>query len=81
VTEPATQKPWERTEHDYLRILSEDPNASFGEYDNVPVLFDMLKRGLITWRKDTQNVFTSMQTCLWPELTEAGRSALNAKGE
>jgi len=75
------RKPWERREEDYLAIIADDPNASFGEYDNIPLLFDMVKRGLIAWRKDTSSVFTSMQTSVWPELTEAGLALLNTKGE
>lgn len=65
-----------RTELDYLTILSERPDVSFGEYDNTKVLFDMVRRGLIRWRDDKKSVHTSMFTTLYPELTDLGRNAL-----
>lgn len=67
-------KPHERTEEDYLVILSERPDARFGEYDNVPMLIDMTKRGLITPKPD--NIISSMCTSLRFFLTEEGRSVL-----
>lgn len=68
-----------RTQDDYLVIISENPNVNFGEYDNLPVLFSMVRSGLIVWRADKENRATSMFTSLWPELTDAGREALQGK--
>ena len=65
-----------RTQADYLVIISENPDANFGEYDNLPVLWSMVKSGLIVWREDKHSRATSMFTSLWPALTDAGRAAL-----
>ena len=71
-----SKEPWKRTEADYLVILSERPDARFGEYDNTALLFDMGKRGLIMLDPSKQSVFTSMFTSLHYVLTDAGRAAL-----
>lgn len=68
---------WLRTRDDYLTILSENPNAYFGEYDNVQLIFQMAKDGLLAWREDKQSRHTSMFTTLFPMLTDAGRAALS----
>lgn len=73
------EKAWERTVADYLQILHERPDVRFCEYDNTDVLFAMVKSGLIRWRTDRQSSHHSMNTTLWPELTDAGRAALEAK--
>jgi hypothetical protein len=69
------EKAHERTVEDYLTILHERPDVSFGEYDNINLLMDMARDGLIEWRSDKPNKLTSMFTSLWPALTDAGRAA------
>lgn len=69
-------KPYNRTEEDYLTILTERPDASFGELDNVELLFDMRARGLIEWRPDKVSKHSGMFAQLYPMLTDAGRAAL-----
>lgn len=69
-------KLWARTVDDYLTILHERPDVSFGEFDNVALLDQMVAEGLIKWRTDRISKHTGMVTSLWPELTDAGRRAL-----
>lgn len=65
-----------RTKQDYLTIVSERPDVCFGEHDNVALLDDMVGRGLLKWREDKVSKHTPMFTALYPELTDAGRAAL-----
>lgn len=70
------QAPHLRTVQDYLVIISEHQGVCFGEYDNVHLLFDMVRQGLISLDLSKNNRHTSMGTSLWPMLTDAGRQAL-----
>jgi len=73
--------PWERTQEDYLKILSSDENFVAGEYDNTSVIFDMIKIGVITLKEGKNNRHDSMVTSLHLEITPAGRQALKGGSE
>lgn len=60
-----------RTQNDYLQILVERPDASFSEYDNIDLLVQMNRDGLITFRDGSKH--TSMVTHIMCDITEAGR--------
>lgn len=63
----------QRTRDDYLQILVERPDPSFGEMDNIQALLELQKDGLIEF--DDTSKITSMFTYLKPHLTDAGRKA------
>ena len=57
---------WERTEADYLAIVDAGMTHSLGEYDNLDVVFGMIKRGVL--EIDTSKPLskhTSMFTSIW----------------
>jgi len=74
-TEKAT-KSYERTEKDYLNITLERNDFVAGEFDNISIIFDMIKKGIIKLKENEHNRHSGMFTSLHLEITPAGRQAL-----
>lgn len=55
----------DRTREDYIRIISEGQQHSFGEYDRTSLLLALEKEGVIEIDPTKQSVRTSMNTSLW----------------
>lgn len=68
-------RPWERSETDYLNILTENPDFCASEYDNIELLFHMIEAGTLRLVEGKNSRHLSLVTTIYCELTAAGRAA------
>lgn len=74
--EPLYKPDWKRTRRDYLIIARDQPGYSFGEYDNIHIIVQMIKDKVLIQDPERRSTHTSMYTSVYVLITDKGRAEL-----